>query len=199
MVNTTNAKILASMFACYGQGGDGVRIAGYTTALEGIPTDILSKTCKKLLVTSKYLPSIAEIVEASRSLVGTIDETQAVKTWADAQKEIQKGIRMTWFYGCLGEPVPDELYGRPCEPKWSTDEIRQTVETYGFDNIGRAKEDDMPIVWSQLRRIYETICDRKKEDAVNNFVLGVGNLLTYTNTRATNENATQAILVRNKG
>ena len=66
MVDTsTNAKIIASMFACYGQGQDGVRIATYTSVLTDKPTDILSKVCRKMILESKFLPSVAEIVEAS--------------------------------------------------------------------------------------------------------------------------------------
>ena len=170
------AKIIASMFACYGSAGDGVRIATYTKVLSDIPTDILSKACKKLLLECKFLPSIAEIVEASRSLMGTMDGNN-VLSWADAQREIQQGLNRTWFHGCLGEDVPDELYGKSCDPKWSTDEIRQTVESYGMDNIGKANEKDMPIVWSQLRKIYETICQRQKEENINKFVLGECKLL----------------------
>ena len=82
MDKTTNAKIIASMFACYGQGQDGVRIAAYTNMLSGIPTEILSRVCKKLILESKFLPTVADIVEASRSLIGTIDESSRTKPWA---------------------------------------------------------------------------------------------------------------------
>lgn len=181
MVDTsTNAKIIASMFACYGQGQDGVRIATYTSVLTDIPTDILSKVCRKMILESKFLPSVAEIVEASRSLMGTIDESYRVKPWGEVQKEIQRGITRIWFHGCLGEDVPADLYGKPCDPKWSNEDVRQTVEAYGFENIGKAKVDEMPIVWSQLRKIYESICDRKREESVNRFVLGAGSLLGNT-------------------
>lgn len=180
MDDRTKAKIIASMFACYGQGADSIRIATYTQVLSDLPTDVLSKVCKKLILESKFLPSIAEIVEASRSLLGTADGNK-VLSWAEAQKEIQQGINRTWYHGCLGEDVPDDLYGKPCEPKWSTDEVKQTIEAYGFDNIGKALESDMPIVWSQLRKIYETICQREKEETINKFVLGEGNLLVGIN------------------
>lgn len=180
MDKTTNAKIIASMFACYGQGQDGVRIAAYTNMLSGIPTEILSRVSRKLILESKFLPSVAEIVEASRSLMGTMDESFRVKPWGEVQKEIQRGITRTWFHGCLGEDVPTELYGKPCDPKWSNEDVRKTVEAYGFDNIGKAKVDEMPIVWSQLRKIYESICNRKKEESVNRFVLGAGSLLGNT-------------------
>ena len=180
MDKTTNAKIIASMFACFGQGQDGVRIATYVNVLSDIPTDILSKVCRKMILECKFLPSVAEIVEASRSLMGTIDESYRVKPWGEVQKEIQSGIIRTWFHGCLGEDVPADLYGKPCDPKWSNEDVRQTVEAYGFENIGKAKVDEMPIVWSQLRKIYESICNRKKEESVNRFVLGAGSLLGNT-------------------
>ena len=186
MDDKAKAKIIASMFSAFGQGSDGVRIATYTRVLCDIPTDILSKACRKLLLESKFVPSIAEIVEASRSLMGTIDKGKKVLSWAEAQREIKQGINRTWYHGCLGEEVSDELYGKPCEPKWSTDEIRQTIETYGMDNIGKAQESDMPIVWSQLRKIYETICLRKKEESINNYILGEGNLLLDTNIKLIN-------------
>ena len=142
---------------------------------------------------------MAEIVEASRSLMGTMGECRQVLTWQEAQEEIRQGINRTWFHGCMGEEVPDELYGKPCEPKWSTDEVRQTVETYGMANIGKANEQDMPFVWGQLKNIYTTICNRKQEDAVNRFVLGQGRLLPSEKHRPQPENAVSAILRTNKG
>lgn len=173
----TKAKILTTMFACYGQANDGVRIASYVKMLDDVPADVLSVVCRKAILENKFLPTIAELLESVRSIAGSIDESKRVKTWNEVQKEIQRGITRTWYHGCLGEDVPDDLYGKSCEPKWSTDEVRQTVEAYGFDNLGRAKADDMPIVWSQLRKIYETICERKKEDTVNGYLLGNNHLI----------------------
>ena len=90
-----------------------------------------------------------------------------VKTWAEAQKEIAAGMTRTWFKGCLGEPVSKEDYGKPCAPMWTTPEIAAAVDSYGFDNLCRALESDMPIVWAQLRKAYEAATTRKAEKEIN--------------------------------
>jgi len=161
----TNAKILASMFAMYGQGQDGVRIAGYTQVLSDIPTDILSKVCRKLTLESKYLPSVAEIVEASRSLMGSMDESSRTKTWAEAWQEIEKQMQEAFVYA---------------KPVFSTPEIESAVKMYGWHDLCETPSKDMRIAKAQLRDMYFEVCQRKKEETVNKFVLGEGNLLPDT-------------------
>ena len=165
-------EIITRFFALYGQAGDGERIAAYVRMFNDIPAELLQMACDQQALRSKFLPSVAELVEGMRSLIGTIDETRRVKPWNEAQKEMQEGITRTWFHGCLGEPVSDEDYGKPCEPKWSTPEVKAAVDSYGFDNIGKVLESDMPIVWAQLRKAYESACERKQELTVNTHVLG---------------------------
>lgn len=167
-------EYIACMFAAFGQASDGTRMAVYYKMLKDVPADMVSAICDKAMMECKFLPSIAELRSMGESLIGEASGNR-VKTWQEAQREIQKGITMTWYHGCLGEPVSDELYGKPCEPKWSTEEIRQAVDSYGLDNINRANESDMPIVWSQLRKIYEQACERKRDKEVNSYVLGGGN------------------------
>ena len=165
-------EIITKFFALYGQAGDGERIAEYVRMFTDIPVELLQMACDQQALRSKFLPSVAELVEGMRSLIGTVDDTLRVKPWNEAQREIQKGITMTWFHGCLGEPVPDELYGKSCDPKWSPPEVKAAVDSYGFDNIGKVLESDMPIVWAQLRKAYESACERKQELTVNTHVLG---------------------------
>ncbi len=166
-------KIITLMFTCYGQGSDAERIAAYVQMLGDIPVELLDKVCRKAIQQCKYLPSIAELREAAQSLIGTLDDSQNVKTWAEAQKEILKGMSRTWFHGCLGEIPPDHPdYGRSCDPMWSTPEVAAAVDAYGFDNLQRVLESDMPVVWAQLRRLYEQACQRKDDAAVNSYVLG---------------------------
>lgn len=165
-------EIITNFFALYGQAGDGERIAAYVRMFNGIPAELLQMACDQQALRSKFLPSVAELVEGMRSLIGTVDDTRRVKPWNEAQKEIQKGITRTWFHGCLGEPVPDELYGKSCDPKWSTPEVKAAVDSYGYENIGKVSESDMPIVWAQLRKAYESACDSKQELTVNTHVLG---------------------------
>ena len=166
-------KYIASLFAAFGQSGDGARIAIYYRMLKDVPLKVLKLAIDKLILESKYLPTIAEIREALKALVEESNGTR-IKTWQEAQAEIAKGITRSWFHGCLGEDVPDDLYGKPCEPKWSTPEIKAAVDSYGMDNIAMVNASDMPIVWSQLRKAYEQACQRKKEKEVNTYVLEKG-------------------------
>ena len=164
-------EIITEFFALYGQAGDGERIAAYVRKFKDIPAELLQMACDQQALRSKFLPSVAELVEGMRSLIGTVDDTRRVKPWNEAQKEIQNGITRTWFHGCFGEPVPDELYGKSCDPKWSTPEVKAAVDSYGFENICKVSESDMPIVWAQLRKAYESACERKQELTVNKHVL----------------------------
>ena len=163
MVDTsTNAKIIASMFACFGQGNDGVRIAAYVNVLSDIPTDILSKVCRKMILESKFLPSVAEIVEASRSLIGSMDESSRTKTWAEAWQEIEHQMQECFVYA---------------KPKFSTKEIETAVKMYGWHELCETPSKDMRIAKAQLRDMYREVCERSREESVNNFVLGEGKLL----------------------
>ena len=138
--------------------------------LADMPIELLQASCKKLMATSRFVPAIADIIDAAKSL--TAEATgERVKSWAEAQKEIAAGVTRTWFKGCLGEEVSDEEYGKPCAPAWSTQEIQAAVESYGFDNLRMANVDDMPIVWAQLRKAYEAAVARKNERETNEAIL----------------------------
>ena len=163
-------KIISTLFSAYGQAQDGNRIAIYTEMLADMPPELLQASCKKLMATSRFLPAIADIIDASKSLTEEVSD-ERVKTWAEAQKEISAGIMRTWYKGCLGEPVSDEEYGKPCAPIWTTPEIAAAVDSYGFENIGKVLEADAPIMWAQLRKAYESAVARKKEKEVNDQIL----------------------------
>ena len=167
MVDTsTNAKIIASMFACYGQGNDGVRIATYVNVLSDIPTDILSKVCRKMILESKFLPSVAEIVEASRSLIGSMDESSRMKPWAEAWREIEHQMHTAFVYE---------------KPVFSTPEIEKAVKCYGWHELCETPSKDFRIAKAQLRDMYHEVCQRSKEESVNNYVLGESGLLDGVN------------------
>ena len=164
-------QAMTTLFIAYGKQNETERIVLYCKAFDDVPTEILQKIVEKVINDCEFLPSVARMREAGRSLIGSVDETQRVKPWVEVQKEIQKGITRTWYHGCLGEDVPDELYGKSCDPKWSTPEVKAAVDSYGFDNLGKVLESDMPIVWSQLRKSYEQACERKKDVETNNHIL----------------------------
>lgn len=170
-------KIISTLFSAYGQANDGNRIAVYTEMLADMPPALLQASCKKLMATSHFLPAIADIIDAAKSLNAEASG-ERVKTWAEAQKEIAAGITRTWYKGCLGEEVSDDEYGKPCAPIWSTPEIAAAVDSYGFDNLCRALESDMPIVWAQLRKAYEATTTRKAEKAINEPLIAEFKLIT---------------------
>jgi hypothetical protein len=161
------------LFTAYRLGKEEETQDVYASMLADIPPKLLNKTIKKCICEQKFLPAIAEIRQAAMSLMGTVDPSRKVKTWQEAQTEISKGLSRTWFVGCLGEvPADYPDFGQPCEPKWSTPEIKAAVDSYGLDSLNRVMEDDMPTVWAQLRRAYDQACQRKDEAAVNSYVLG---------------------------
>ena len=167
-------KAVRLLFTAYPQSQKNEEtIKVYATMLADVPVGLLNKTIKKCICEQKFLPSVAEIRQAAQSLMGSVDPSRRVKTWQEAQAEILRGIRRTWYHGCLGEiPDDDPRFGQPCEPMWSTPEIKAAVETFGMTNLEAVMADDMTTVLAQLRRLYEQACRRKEETAVNSYVLG---------------------------
>lgn len=167
-------KAIRLLFMAYPQAAkseDTMKV--YATMLDDVPAPLLNKTIKKCICEQKFLPSVAAIRKAAMSLMGTVDPSRKVKTWQEAQTEISKGLSRTWYVGCLGEvPFDHPDFGQPCEPKWSTPEIKAAVDSYGLDSLNRVMEADMPTVWAQLRRAYDQACQRKDEAVVNSYVLG---------------------------
>ena len=169
-------QLTASFLAVYGCAGDSNMIAAYVQVLQDIPIDVLSRAYDKVMLECDKRPVPAIVYKAAKNLVEQHNGTK-MPTWAEVQTEIQKGLARVWYHGCLGEQVSDELYGKPCDPKWSRPEVKAIVDTYGFENLGRTNESDMPIVWAQLRKAYESIIQNKQEREVNAYVLGGGNEL----------------------
>jgi hypothetical protein len=153
----SRAKILGTMFGAYGQANDAQRLAAYITVLKDIPDNVLGGACKKLMLESKFLPSIAEIVEASRSLLGTADDASRVREWDEAWAEIEKAMQRT----------PWGQY-----PVFSRPEIAQAVASFGWHDLQLTLAEDMPTVRAQVRRMYEDVCRRTKERSHNEYVLG---------------------------
>lgn len=171
MVNERYYKTISYFFMMYGKEHEEERIKAYAQKLQDIPLDVLKSVLNKLVLTSKFVPSIAEIIEAGHSLLEEV-KGEKTKTWAEAQKEIAQGLSRTWFVGCLGEvPFDHPDFGQPCEPMWSTPEIKAAVDSYGLDNLNRVMEDDMPTVWAQLRRAYDQACQRKNEKEIHQYVI----------------------------
>lgn len=161
----TQAVIISTLFGAFGQAGDKNRIKIYLKALGDVPAALLEKTCKKLMLESKFLPSIAEIVEVSRELIGETEEARRVKPWGEAWAEIERAMYST-------------PWGK--RPMFSTPEIAQAAFSYGWDALQTSLAADMPTVRAQVRRMYDDACKGNKARANSRYVLNrqPGDLLT---------------------
>lgn len=149
-------QIITTLFAMYGQASDSMRIKGYVKCTEDIPTELLSKCCKKLVCELKFVPTVAEIVEAARSLTAAakndrvLDSTEA---WGEVMANISK-------YGIYQKPV------------WSSSYIDEAVQTIGWRNLCFMQEGDRAM-YAHFRDCYNSIVGRKREAAANAYVLGL--------------------------
>ena len=150
------AKAITMMFTAFGQAGEAERMATYVEMLDCISADILDKVCKKAIMECKYLPSIAELVQAAQSLVQQATGTGS-PSWEDAWKQIEKEMHETFVYG---------------KPKFTHKEIEDAVNAFGWEELCSVLTKDLPIVRAQLRDMYKSICERKKEQRMNAYVLG---------------------------
>ena len=149
-------KILTVLFGMFGQGGDDNRIDLYLQFTQDLPTEVLDKAVKKVITECKFLPTVAEIIEAARGLVAETEPDTRVKTWAEAWGEIEKAMYRT-------------PWGRT--PTFSTPEIAEAVYSFGWNTLHTAEAREMPTIRAQIRRMYEDICARRKEQANNRYAM----------------------------
>lgn len=154
-INERN-RIIGILFGTYGQ-SDKDRQSLYVTMLKEIPNEILAKASKKLILEQKFLPSVSEIVDACKSLIGTVDEASRVKSWDEAWQEIQTAMQRTPWHK---------------KPTFSRPEIETAVRAFGWKELQSVLEVDMPTVRAQVRRFYEDACERSQEQSLNKYVLG---------------------------
>ena len=149
-------KILTVLFGMFGQAGDDNRIDLYLQFTQVLPTDVLDKAVKKVITECKFLPTVAELIEAARGLVAEAEPDTRVKTWAEAWGEIEKAMYRT-------------PWGRT--PTFSTPEIAEAVFCFGWTTLHTAEAREMPTIRAQIRRMYEDICARRKEQANNRYAM----------------------------
>lgn len=132
-------KAMTVMFAAYGQGRDTERIKIYCRMLRDVPRDLLVSVVQKVMLEQRYLPSIAELAEACRSLDETLHGVD-VPSWGDAWCEIERAMRATpWGHS----------------PQFSHEVIGLTVRQYGWNALQTCLADDINTVRAQVRRMYD--------------------------------------------
>jgi len=156
MAASKRTQILATLFAAYDKAGNDKQLAAYSMALKDIPEELLMRACHKVMLEKVFLPAIAEIVQACRSLMGSVDDAKRERTWAEAWKEILGQVRKCGIYD---------------KPVWSTPEIAAAVKAYGYTDLCGLNRDELQTASAQCRRFYEDACGKKNEQSVNDFVL----------------------------
>ena len=153
------AMIITALFANFGQQDNNQRMAIYIKLLRDIPVDVLEKACEKLMLENRFLPVPAEIVEASRSLIGTVDAKARFKSWDEAWDEIERKMQATpWGH----------------TPEFSTPEIAAAVFNFGWNTLQQSLASDMPTIRAQIKKMYESVCERAKEQSNNKYILDRG-------------------------
>lgn len=135
---------------------DDARMRLYVEMLSDIPPSILEAAVKKLIMTNKFLPSIAEIRETAYGIKGTISGTAAPDE-SEAWGEVVKAIQSVGYYG---------------KPKFSHEAITAAVNNIGWQDICMTTYDGMNTLRAQFRRAYQLAAQRQK-DKRDNAVLGI--------------------------
>lgn len=135
---------------------DDARMRLYVEMLSDIPPQILEAAVKKLIMTNKFLPSIAEIRETAYGIKGTISGT-AVPDESEAWGEVVKAIRSVGYYR---------------KPKFSNEAITTAVNNIGWQDICMTTIEGMNTLRAQFRRAYQLAAQRQKDNR-DNAVLGI--------------------------
>lgn len=162
-----HSKTIALLFASFGQEQNVQRIKIYMQMLKDIPEEVMKKVVEKAIYENKYLPTIAELVEACRSLMATSNGVKEVPDWSEAWAEVEKAMRNTPWGG---------------KPKFSHPAIEQAVKNYGWQSIHEVMVDDYHTMQAQLRRVYDEVAKRYVENQRNNIILQNEPLLTQQKT-----------------
>ena len=149
-------KAVAPLQLAYNASLDDARLRLYVEMLSDIPPSILETAVKKLIMTNKFLPSVAEIREVAYGIKGIISGTAAPDE-SEAWGEVAKAIRSVGYYG---------------KPKFSHEAITTAVNNIGWQDICMTTNDGMNTLRSQFRRAYQLAAERQKDNR-DNAVLGI--------------------------
>lgn len=156
----TIVESVTMLFGAFGQTKDRDRIAIYTKALgAALPPALVEKAILKTLAewTLVSVPPVGVIIKNAQSIHYSVNDFVRVKSWDEAWAEIDSAMRHT-------------PWGKT--PVFSTPQITEAVRSFGWDALQRSLEADMPIVRAQIRKNYESVCQRMEERAHNEFILG---------------------------
>ena len=165
MVEKKHVEEITKLFAAFGQSSEGKRIAVYCQYLEDVPADVLAKVCKKAILECKYLPSIAELVQAAQNVVAEVTGTNELP-FSEVWEEILSEIDRTYVWD---------------KPQFSRKEIEQLVRSFGWQELKMMETKEIPVIRSQLNKMYDGICKRNREKHMNQYILGQAVLIESGN------------------
>ena len=119
----------------------------YVEMLRDIDPAILETAVRKLIQTSNFLPTIAEIRSAAATLEGLAcgtAELDADEAWG----QVQRAIHSVGYYA---------------RPEFDSEALMETVDSLGWQEICQTPVEDTPILRAQFRRAYEQNLARRAE------------------------------------
>ena len=127
----------------------------YVMALDDMPFMEFRAALTKLLKTSKFFPTIADICETAESLRHTMNEDKeldAGQAWEEAMRLVRTcHVYKPWTY--------------------STPDVEQAVKQFGKQELCALEMEDVGTARAQFRRIYNDVVSRRKEREQNKEVL----------------------------
>ncbi|MBE6105981.1 replicative helicase loader/inhibitor [Anaerovibrio lipolyticus] len=135
----------------------------YAKALNKYSPETVKQAMDKLIMTSKFFPSVAEIIENIQSLASFAEGT-AVLSEAEAWESAMRTIRDHGIYN-----------QKPWE--FENKNIEKAARMFGLMELAMLEMDDVNIARAQFTRFYRSVIDRDKDARQNHLVLsgqGIG-------------------------
>ncbi|WP_312560895.1 hypothetical protein [Anaerospora sp.] len=132
-------------------------ISVYAIALSELTELELQAGVLKCMRTSKFFPSIAEVMEAAQNMIETVTNTKA-KSPDEAWNEVQKQMHEAFVYK---------------KPVFSTPEIEKAALSMGWIGLCETPTDQIGTARAQFLRLYESVCSRKRESRINDSVIAI--------------------------
>lgn len=143
------------LFKTYKQSDDEARIKIYFNRFKEFPANIVLMACQKVIDEETYLPSIAHIVKAIKSLSGTAGtrELGFDEVYAEIEREL---------YRCAGTNH---------RPEFKSLAAKNLVGTIGWGTLIGASAREASVIRAQMRQMYEEQRKRKDEQQTNKYLL----------------------------
>jgi hypothetical protein len=151
-----HTQAITLLFGAYGQGADKQRIAIYCKVLQDIPQELLLSVVQKTMLENKFLPSIAELAEACKSITSTVTGNKLVPDWGEAWHEIERAMQST-------------PWGK--KPEFSHPAIADAVNQYGWNDLQTCLASEFSTVRAQIRRMYDEAAKRYVERKTNEVII----------------------------